>query len=559
MVRSVIAMRGVRRGLVVLACVAGIPAAAYAQASITGVVRDTSGAVLPGVTVEAASPALIEQVRVAVTDGTGRYAIANLRPGAYSVTFTLAGFTTFLRDGIQLSGTAIATVDGDLSVGALEETVTVTGEAPTVDVQSTVRQRVLDREVLELLPSGRGASRLAALTPNVTPARQDVGGSVGDGIARGSITSRGVVDARLLMAGVSVQTGTGTTHGLYNAAAYEEVLVDTGAVNTDYYTGGVRVNYIPRDGGNTFSGSFYGTFANDKMSGDNITPELQAQGLASNTVEQLLDINPTFGGPVVQDRFWFHVAALYNRAWNFTPSRFNLNAGNPDVWTFEPDLTGDSAPNQNTIRNVNVRLTWQATPRNKLAGTWDQSVLCDCPRSLSSRRAPEANVNNYSEQPRINSSVEWTAPVSNRLLLEANLVRVYQDVDRATVNPYFSPSQVPLIEVQEQGLGNFRYRATANSARNIDIPKQFRAVMSYITGAHALRVGVNVGRWSQERTIRAADAPFSFRFRNGVPNRISLNDTPYVNLVKGHEHAVFAQDRWTVRRLVAPQGSWTVV
>src|SRR5688572_11698932 len=117
-------------------CVALFPVAAYAQASISGTVRDVSGAVLPGVTVEAASPALIEKVRTAVTDGSGQYTIENLRPGAYSVTFTLPGFSIVRREGIELTGSFVATVNSELRVGALEETITVTGETPIVDVQS---------------------------------------------------------------------------------------------------------------------------------------------------------------------------------------------------------------------------------------------------------------------------------------------------------------------------------------------------------------------------------------------------------------------------------------
>ena len=206
------------------------------------------------------------------------------------------------------------------------------------------------------------------------------------------LRSRGVVDSRLLLAGVSVQTGTGTTHGVYNIGAYEEVLIDTGAVNTDYYTGGVRVNFIPRDGGNVFSGTLLVAYADDSFAGDNITPELDAKGITSNTLEQFVDFMPTFGGPILQDRLWFHTAARYNRAWNFVPSRFNLNAGNAAVWTYEP---GAPASNRNTIKDVNTRLTWQANATNKLAMTYDRSQLCDCPRSLTSRRAPEANVGNY--------------------------------------------------------------------------------------------------------------------------------------------------------------------
>src|SRR5918999_130754 len=126
-----------------------LPAAAYAQASIAGQVRDASGAVLPGVTVETSSPALIEKVRSVVTDGGGQYRIELLPPGEYAVTFTLPGFSTVRREGIQLTGTFTATIDSDLRVGALEETITVSGESPIVDVQTATRQRVIDRELID--------------------------------------------------------------------------------------------------------------------------------------------------------------------------------------------------------------------------------------------------------------------------------------------------------------------------------------------------------------------------------------------------------------------------
>src|ERR671931_2265791 len=132
-----------------------LPAQAYAQASIAGTAKDSSGAVLPGVTVEAASPALIEKVRSVVTDGTGQYQIVNLVPGTYSVTFTLPGFNAVKREGIVLSGSFTAKIDAEMRVGALEETITVTGETPIVDVQNTRRQRVIDREVIDTVPTSR--------------------------------------------------------------------------------------------------------------------------------------------------------------------------------------------------------------------------------------------------------------------------------------------------------------------------------------------------------------------------------------------------------------------
>ena len=233
----------VRAAFVVFASLVLLPFTASAQqASITGVVRDASGALLPGVTVEATSPALIEGVRSAVTDGTGRFRIEALRPGDYVITFTLAGFASVRRDGIQLTGTSVTTVNADMRVGALEETITVSGEAPTVDVQSTVRERVFDREVLEVLPSSRAPAQMAALTPNVTAVTHDVGGAMGDGSSRGAISARGVDDSRILVGGLLTQTGSGTSHGIYNMEAYQEVVVDTGAVSAEHYTGGVRIN-----------------------------------------------------------------------------------------------------------------------------------------------------------------------------------------------------------------------------------------------------------------------------------------------------------------------------
>ena len=191
-------LRLARLGLLASLWLTLVPAAAYAQASITGVVRDTSGAVLPGVSVEVESPALIERVRSAVTDGTGRFRIEELRPGAYTVVFTLPGFATVRREGIELTGTFVATVNAELRVGAVEETITVTGEAPLVDVQRTTYQSVLTRELLDALPASGRVGQLLQMLPSVTPGGDtvggDLGGLAGDGTGgnRGGIVARGV-------------------------------------------------------------------------------------------------------------------------------------------------------------------------------------------------------------------------------------------------------------------------------------------------------------------------------------------------------------------------------
>ena len=237
-----------------------IPVAAHAQtlASITGVARDTSGAVLPGVTVEAASPALIEKVRVVVTDSNGQYRIEQLRPGEYTVTFSLAGFSNVRRVGIELAGSFTATVNADMAVGAVEETITVTGETPVVDVSNTIQQRVIDRDTIDLIPAGRDIYNMAAATiPGVISTARDVGGVNPERTTTpGSIAIHGSIsgDQQMFQNGIAMMATASSSFGLggqHNNAGTQEVTFDTSAGSAEFSTGGVRINVVPRDGGNT--------------------------------------------------------------------------------------------------------------------------------------------------------------------------------------------------------------------------------------------------------------------------------------------------------------------
>jgi hypothetical protein len=269
-----------RVALLVLASLSLVPAGAYAQASIAGVVKDTSGAVLPGVTIDASSPALIERTRSVVTDGRGQYKIVDLRPGAYVVTFSLPGFSTVKREGIERTGSFVATVNADMKVGAVEETITVTGETPIVDVQSTTRQRVLDHEIIDNVPASRIPYTMAVLIPGVTAqsssggVTQDVGGVLGNSqsntlVVHGSRST----DLRLTYNGIWLGTlETGQNAGAVpNSSAYQEVTVGTGAVSAELSTGGPRINLIPREGGNAIRGTMFASFVNNSMQGNNLT------------------------------------------------------------------------------------------------------------------------------------------------------------------------------------------------------------------------------------------------------------------------------------------------
>src|SRR3989442_7381657 len=167
--------------LVALICMLLLSPSAWAQqaSGIAGAVKDTSGAVLPGVTVEAASPALIEKVRTVVTDGEGRYNIVDLRPGTYVVTFTLTGFSTVKQEGIELSAGFTATVNAEMPLATIAETVTVSGQSPLVDIQNSRQQKVVSSEVLDALPtSTKTLGNLVAITPGLA-GNVNVGGSVG--------------------------------------------------------------------------------------------------------------------------------------------------------------------------------------------------------------------------------------------------------------------------------------------------------------------------------------------------------------------------------------------
>ena len=259
-----------------LACVCLLPAGASAQSAFSGVVKDPSGAVLPGVSVEASSPVLIERVRTAVSDEQGRYNIVDLRPGTYTVTFTLPGFSTFKRDGVELPANFTATINADLRVGALEETVTVTGESPVVDVKSTQKTMVLTRDLLDALPTARNYSGHASLMPGVRMSNTDVGGNQQMEQIYMTVHGSRQTDTSLQVDGMSLNSlmNDGQVQAYFSDAANAEVSYQTSGIAADVSGGGVRINMIPREGGNKFNGDVSFNGLNGAWQADNLTPAL---------------------------------------------------------------------------------------------------------------------------------------------------------------------------------------------------------------------------------------------------------------------------------------------
>ena len=546
-----------------------VPLTAFAQGSITGTVRDSSGAVLPGVTVEAASPALIEKVRVATTDGNGQYRITELRPGPYTVTFTLPGFSTVKRDGITLTGAFTASVDADLRVGALEETITVTGEAPIVDVQSATRQRVMDTEAISTLPTGRNMFNLGVLIPGISLstgglASQDVGGALGPETRALSANGSRTEDQRFMMNGVSLSSMIGGGWGggaIPNATGVAEMVFDYSSVSADLPTGGVRINFIAREGGNQYHGTLFGNFANSSMQGSNVSDEQLARNpLLANPggIDKNWDFNPGFGGPLKRDKVWFFASGRSQGANVFAGGMFyNLNANDPTKWTYEPDLSRPASL-EKTWLDAQLRLTWQANEKNKIGLTYTQQDFCACHDAISATTAPEAGYDRRFPTQRV-VLLDWTAPVTSRILIEASGIHrverwgnMHHQTKDFSVNPALNAvteqaGAIPGLNYRNRG-GNNAY----NNSWNDNFHYRFN--VSYITGSHALKVGMNNAHGYHENLSYQLN-PLAFRFNNGVPNQLTMRALPHTQ--KNHvdkDLGIYVQDKWTVNRATISVG-----
>ena len=559
-----------------VAIAAAVPSLAYAQA-LAGVVRDPSGGVLPGVTVEASSPSLIEKTRSVVTDNTGQYRIVDLRPGTYTLTFTLPGFNTVARPGVELSGSGTLTLNADMTVGGLEETITVAGETPVVDVQNATRQAVLSGELVANVPAARSWNGLLLLMPGVTgtPNSMQLTPSMITFGIHGGPTSEG----RLLVGGMNVgasRGGGGVSGYQVNTGNVEEVTFATSGGLGEVETGGPYMNVVPKTGGNTFKGGSALFFSNRSLQSSNFTDELRAAGLRSpGDLLRLWDVDGSLGGPLKRDRLWFFFVARNQGNSMSVPGMFaNLHAGDPSSWSYEPDVTRP-ARGAGKTRSGALRLTWQLSARHKLTGFWDEQWGCSGARwpgttsgsacrdntdgwiiGGSATAAPETST--YSTPPNRITQVNWVNTLSTRALL---------DVGWSAYNNRWGGGPAPgnpatqLIAVQEQGgsIPGLCYRsyspACGDKSTGWISSNTWRAHFSYVTGAHNMKIGYN-GLWnydSQESNPAPPDA-VQYRFNNGTPNQITQFSGMFESEWRTRFDAVFVQDQWTLGRLTLQGG-----
>jgi len=528
-----------------------LDAAAQQTGSIAGLVTDASGSVLPGVTVEASSPALIEKVRVVVTDGTGQYRIVDLRPGIYTVTFQLPSFSTVRRDGIELSVGFTATINAELRVGTVEETITVEGTSPIVDIQNVNQIKVVTRELIDTIPTGRGFANFATLIPGVTMSNsslnisQDVGGGTGYNFAFAAIHGGRAMDQQVMVNGMSVTslTGTGGTRTNWSDGTAQEYGLQLAAHSAEIAYGGVFANILPRDGGNRMSGDLFANFANENFQADNLDDELRSQGLTVvNKTKKMVDVNPSVGGPLLRDKLWFHTAFRYVVTDNYVGGLY-YNA-TPTAWTFTPDLSRPAISDQVTY-NTTLNLTWQMSPKNRVSifGTYDN--LCLCHFSISPTVAPEAATYNPGDSSIVQG--RWTSTLSSKLLVEAGASHYLSSFPRKPQPDATEPS------ILEQST-NLRFRSGATYFPTPQTVDDYRASVSYVTGAHSFKAGFTYQWEFAKDPVVFTIGDVNYRTLNGTPNQVTYYTTPYAAPLYLKPFGLFVQDQWKVRRLTVNAG-----
>ena len=525
--------------LVALACVALLPAGAAAQSQFSGSVTDNTGGVLPGVTVEATSPVLIEGARVAVTDGQGQFTIINLRPGTFTVSFTLVGFSTQIREGVILPADTTISLNIEMAIGAVAENITVSGESPVVDIQRVQRTEVITRELLEAIPTGRSVYSFAALVPGIQTGegfggnRQDIAGtrSTNQQYIQGGGQSS--IETGVFLEGLDVNSmsNDGATKQYMNPMQAAETTFTTSGMGADTGQSGIRINIIPQDGGNTVSGSFFlGGTAESLMSenfnrtmgaygirGPEDDPEFGIPGLRSGTpkIDKIWDINGAVGGPILRDKLWFF--ASY-RDWG--SNSITQNALNRD---------GSPSIDDSHANSLLVRLTSQLNTRNKVAVSFDKIARrrphitgTDIDRLTASTN--QSSINDYT------ATAKWTATVSTRQLLELGWSAVGSatkssnqagiSLQRPTAfqqclatpcvpaslaladpaqfaggNPWYS-----VLSRDDSRLEGLRYDSRGIDSRNLPYRQTVSGSYSYVTGSHSFKVGFQ-NRWGKQEEL----------------------------------------------------------
>src|SRR5687767_14077538 len=537
-----------RRAVIVNCCLTwlllvGAVSVGWAQqtGTLSGIVRDAQRGVLPGVTVAVTSEALIGSGRTAITGEAGAYLFSALPPGTYTVTYTLAGFTTLKREGIRVAVAQTTRLDVELAVGSLQETVTVSGESPVVDVSSTTTQTNIDKDLYDAIPTGRNPWVMAGLVPGVVTGRLDVGGT--EGMQQYNLEAFGSADSQKSFSidGLKTNWGGGSggsTMQYYGFEMYEEYNMQTASGTAESDVSGVYMNMVTKSGANRFSSDHNFYFMNDALQGTNVDDSLRSRlglaagqqtGAAGNPIDTSYDWSSTLGGPIKRDRAWFFGAV---RRWRL--DQFQIGALNRD---------GSQAIDDNRIRNFVGKGTWQTTPNIRTSVLFNKNI-----NDRFHRRDPpylfvEDKASMLQNQPAQNYVAQYNHVVGSKIVLDGRFGRMW-GVFPVRYQKEVTPADIAIRDVvrftrinaaEQQSLNpNQRYQANLTGGYFLDSAR---------AGTHDIKAGVQLSR-EQVEYERIRNGDYFLELSDGVPFQAQLANTPINSDHRLETWGVFVQDRW---------------
>ncbi len=529
----------------VLTLLIGMAPGAWAQqtGSLAGTVRDAQGGVLPGVVVTVTAPT--GATRSAVSNESGAYSVSGLTPGAYIVAFELSGFAPQRREEVQVQTNRTTRVDVEMGVGALQETVTVSGVSPVVDVSSTTTQTNITKDLYEAIPTGRNPWVMAGLVPGVVTGRLDVGGT--EGMQQYNLEAFGSADSQKSFSIDGLKTNWpggngGATMQYYGFEMYEEYNMQTASGTAESDVSGVYMNMVTKSGGNRFTSDHNFYFMNESLQGDNVDDELRrrmglapgaATGAAGNPIDISYDWSSTLGGPIVRDRAWFFGAM---RWWRL--DQFQIGATNPD---------GSQAIDDNRIRNFMGKATWQTTESLRTSIMFNRNLKDRFHRRDAPYLFVEDKATVLQDQPAQNFVAQYNQVLGRSMVLDARIGSMWGNFP-SRYQPEVSPNDIALRDVQT----NQRFNAAEIQSLNPNYRVQANGTLSYFVpnlagGSHDFKGGLQLS-WEKMEYERIRNGDILLEMRDGVPFQGNIANTPINSDHRLETWGAFLQDRWTLGR-----------
>lgn len=518
---------------VVIVCLLAAAAPLWAQVqtgSITGVVTDASGAVLPGASITLTGEKLIGGAQTQTTDATGNYRFDRLPPGDYHVKFELQGFKTVERTDIKVSAAFVASVNARLELGSMNETVVVTGQSPTVDTKSNLQQTIMTQDVLEGVPTGRDPWSLAKIIPGVSISTYDVGGT--QSFQQSSLQAHGsnTNDVSYNIDGATVNwpgSGGGATMLYYDQGMFEEVNYMTSAIPAEVLAGGVSINMVTKDAGNKWRGNTKYYFSDQSLQSDNTHAAGLPANFPGNPTKNLYDFNLAGGGAVATDKLWVNGSI---RRW--VVNKF-VAAKNPD---------GSPALDDNTLKNYSGKGTYAISQNQKaiFSYNWNNKIRGhrrDTPPSLVPDLASLVQTN-----PASATQAKYTG-IRNKLVYESSFSIMKGETDYG----YQTGTPSTAIRAVDSAADAANFAAQRQEAQP-NSRTQFDNVVSYnVTGMgdHLIKAGVQFARLYFDDRYNVLNGLY-LNYTNSKPTSVSEYNTPTESTSIEHVLGGFIQDSWTI-------------